>query len=289
MTQFRMLCFLVPVIALALVAAALFARSIPHIETEAWPVENIYQGKTIVTGQRDETRIPGFKRALVDALKKASGDPAISEDEVLAAIGSSVQTYVMSYSEHDRMADIPIHDEQGTRDRPFDLAVDFHREKIDGLLKTLGRSPWADARPETLVLLVVHFDANSYVLTSDEDLGIDQRDALIATAWQAGLPISLPTAAGVGRAGLTPDALFPATAQYVEVLRRRLGIGHLMVGSIVWKSGMRGWKAVWDFDAGGQIHHWQIQDVNFDDAFRSAMRGAAQILSGHGEPQDGLT
>ena len=52
---------------------------------------------------------------------------------------------------------------------------------------------------------------------------------------------------------------------------------------------MPGWKAVWDFDAKGQIHHWQIQNVNFDDAFRSAMRGAAQILSGHGEPKDGLT
>jgi hypothetical protein len=284
-----MLSFIVPVIVAAITVAALFIESRPRIETEAWPLQNIYQGKTIVTGQREETRIPGFKRALVDALKKASGDPAISEDEVLAAIGSDVQTYVESYSEQDRMADIPIHDEQGTRDRPFDLAVDFHPEKVDTLLKTLGRRSWIDARPETLILLVVHFDANSYVLTSDEDQGIDQRDAMVATAWQAGLFLALPTAEGVDRAGLTPDGLFPTTAKYVEKLRQRLGVGHLMVGSIVWKSGMPGWKAVWDFDAKGQIHHWQIQNVNFDDAFRSAMRGAAQILSGHGEPKDGLT
>ena len=34
------------------------------------------------------------------------------------------------------------------------------------------------------------------------------------------------------------------------------------------------------------LHDWQIQNVNFDAAFRSAMRGAAQVLSGHGEPED---
>jgi uncharacterized protein len=260
----------------------------PALETQSWPIENIYQGKTIVTGQRDETRIPGFKLALVDALKKVTGDPAINSEEVLAAVGSDVRDYVKAYSEHDRMADIPIHDEQGTRDRPFDLVVDFHKERIDELLKVLKREPWLGVRSQVLVLLVVHFDSNSYILTSDDDLGTDQRSAMVATAWQAGLPIALPTAESVAKMGRMPDSLFPATAENVEKLRQRLSVGHLMVGSIVWASGMQGWKADWNFDAEGKNHHWQIQDVNFDDAFRSAMRGSAQILSGHGEPRDGL-
>ena len=289
MNRSWLLAFMALVIVLAIAATALVLKSSARLESQSWPIESNYQGKTIVTGQRDETRIPGFKRALVDALKKVSGDPAITPEEVRAAIGNDVQAYVKSYSEQDRMADIPIHDEQGTRDRPFDLTVDFHPEKIDSLLKTLGRQAWQDARPQTLVLLVVHFDSNSYVLTSDEDQGIDQRDALVATAWQAGLPIALPMAGSFGKAGLTPDSLFPTTAESVENLRLRLGVDHLMAGSIVWKSGMQGWKAEWNFDVKGQNHHWQIQDVNFDDAFRSAMRGGTQILSGHGEPRDGLS
>ena len=271
----------------AAAAAMLFMLQSPALETQSWPIENIYQAKTIVTGQRDETRIPGFRLALVDALKKVSGDPAINSEEVLAGVGGDVRDYVKTYTEHDRMADIPIHDEQGTRDRPFDLVVDFQKDKIDSLLKTLKREPWLATRPQALVLLVVHFDSNSYILTSDDDLGMDQRDAMAATAWQAGLPIALPMAESIAKAGLTPDGLFPTTTENVEKLRNRLGVDHLMVGSIVWKSGMQGWKADWNFNVEGQNHHWQIQDVNFDDAFRSAMRGATQILSGHGEPKDG--
>ncbi len=34
----------------------------------------------------------------------------------------------------------------------------------------------------------------------------------------------------------------------------------------------------------GGAHRWTVNNVNFDEAFRSAMRGLAQILSGHGEP-----
>lgn len=276
-----------PMLVVAGAAAMLFMLQSPALETQSWPIENIYQAKTIVTGQRDETRIPGFKLAIVDALKKVSADPTINSEEVITAVGSGIQDYVKAYSEHDRMADIPIHDEQGTRDRPFDLVVDFHKDKMDSLLKTLKREPWLATRPEVLVLLVVHFDSNSYILTSDDDLGVDQRDAMVATAWQAGLPIALPTAESIAKAGLAPDSLFHTTAEKIEKLRQRLGTGHLIVGSIDWKSGMQGWKAGWNFNAEGQNHHWQIQDVNFDDAFRSAMRGATQILSGHGEPKDG--
>jgi uncharacterized protein len=45
-----------------------------------------------------------------------------------------------------------------------------------------------------------------------------------------------------------------------------------------------GWGAdrrpAWQSD-----HRWQIRGVTFDAAFRNAMEGSAQILSGHGEPK----
>ncbi len=261
------------------VAGALWLNRPSQLETEDWPVENIYMGKTIVTGQRDETRIPGFKLALADVLKKVSGDSAISVDDV-----PDIQAYVKNFSEHDRMADIPIHDEQGTRDRPFELTVEFERAKVDALLSTSNHQPWGGERPRVVVLLVVKFDSHSYILTADDDQGMDQRDALVATAWQAGVPIALPQGESVSNTKLTPGQLLSGTA---EALAQRFAVPRVLLGNIAWKSGMKGWEAHWEFNDGQTSHNWQIQDVNFDDAFRSAMRGTAQILSGHGEPGDG--
>ncbi|TIT43144.1 MAG: DUF2066 domain-containing protein, partial [Mesorhizobium sp.] len=34
----------------------------------------------------------------------------------------------------------------------------------------------------------------------------------------------------------------------------------------------------------GKTYSWQVRGVSFDEAFRVAMRGAAQILSGNGQP-----
>ena len=69
----------------------------------------MYLARTIVTGQRDETRLPGFGRCLVDVLKKVSGDPDITSEEVATAAGPALD-YVKGFSERDRMEGIPIHD-----------------------------------------------------------------------------------------------------------------------------------------------------------------------------------
>jgi hypothetical protein len=248
------------------------------------PPRDLYTARSIVTGQRDETRIPGFERALMDALRKVSGDPEISEDDVHAALAGNITDYVKGYSERDRMEGIPIHDEQGTRDRPFDLTVDFRSEKIDALLKGLGRTAWTGYRPRTLVLLAVNTDAMSYILTSDEDRGIDQRDSLTSAAWQSGIPLLLPAAENLATMELHPATLASANQETINELKRKTNADTVMLGSITWKSGMTGWNGEWNFTDTGRVHHWTIKDVNFDEAFRSAIRGEAQILSGHGEP-----
>jgi uncharacterized protein len=220
----------------------------------------------------------------VDALKKVSGDPDISEDEVRAALAGNIADYVKGYTERDRMEGIPIHDEQGTRDRPFDLTVEFYPGKIDALLKMLGAKPWTGYRPRTLVLLAVHTDAMSYILTSDEDHGIDQRDSLTSAAWQAGIPLLLPSGENLGKAKLEPAGLFAASQQTLEELKWNSKGDTVLMGSITWKSGMAGWHGEWSFTDANIVHRWTLKDVNFDEAFRSAMRGEAQILSGRGEP-----
>ena len=245
---------------------------------------DLYQAKTIVTGQRDETRIPGFARCLEDVLKKVSGDPSITDDQVVASVAGLAKDYVEEFHERDRMEGIPVHDEQGTRDRPFDLTVAFYPRKIDALLEALGRKPWLSRRPAIVVLLRVSNGSNAYILTSDEDMGFDQRESFMSAAWQAGMPIILPMSEVLDKSGLTVEGLPTASFEDLEKFANANRGDLALVGNIVWNSGMFGWKADWHLHVKGGTHDWEIQDVNFDDAFRSAMRGAAQILSGHGEP-----
>jgi uncharacterized protein len=55
-------------------------------------------------------------------------------------------------------------------------------------------------------------------------------------------------------------------------------------GSMLWSEEALGWIADWRLDAQGKSYRWQIRGVSFDDAFRNAMAGTVQILSGHGPP-----
>ncbi|MGB9142564.1 MAG: DUF2066 domain-containing protein, partial [Aestuariivirga sp.] len=240
---------------LGLFAAALLATGITsyflampfELKRFLEPHANLYVSRSIVTGQRDETRIPGFGRALVDAVRKVVGDPNISEGDVHAALSGIVADYVKGYTEHDRMADIPIHDEQGPRDRPFDLTVEFHQEKIDALLKKLGKTAWTGYRPHTLVFLAVNTDVMSYILTSDQDKGIDQRDSLASAAWQAGIPLVLPRDEMLKAVKLEPANLSSASQQTLEKLKYDSDADVVIMGSITWKSGMAGWQAEWSF------------------------------------------
>ena len=247
---------------------------------------NIYQTRAIVTGEREETRLPVLGQCLKDVLKKVSGDPVIDRDPRVEAFASQAQAYIKSFSYRDRMEGIPIHDEQGTRDRPYDLTVDFHPEKIDELLRALGQKPWTARRPTIVVLLAVKYEARSYLLTGDADEGFDQRESFMSAAWLTGMPMMLPSTAAFNEAGMTAEKLPTADPRELARIARASGGGTVLVGSIAWNKGMLGWKGDWQLYSDDGLHHWQIRNVNFDAAFRSAMRGAAQVLSGNGEPQD---
>lgn len=247
---------------------------------------NLYQAKAIVTGEREETRLPALGQCLKDALKKVSGDPNIDRDSRVEGFAKQAQTYVKGFSYRDRMEGIPIHDEQGTRDRPYDLTVDFHPEKIDEILLALGQKPWAVRRPTIVVILAVRYEARSYLLTGDADEGIDQRESFMSAAWLTGMPMVLPSSATLNEAGMTAEKLPTATPEDLARIARASGGGIVLVGSIAWNKGMLGWKGDWQLQSTDGPHHWQIRNVNFDAAFRSAMWGAAQVLSGHGEPED---
>jgi hypothetical protein len=245
----------------------------------------LYQAKTRVTGQTVEGRGPAVARCLADVLVKVSGDARLHDDPRVAVMGRKAgAVLVKDFRYRDLMAGLPTNDEQGTRDRPYELTVDFDPAGIDAALRTLGRKPWTAARPRLVVLLSVRQGALSYMLDGDGTRGSVMRGALAEAAERVGLPALLPAEAMLAAAGLKA-ATWPPADRAVDAAVRSAGGYLALAGRLVWSEKALGWVAEWQLSAEGRTHRWQVRGVSFDDAFRNAMRGAAQILSGHGAPR----
>lgn len=137
----------------------------------------LYQAQTIVTGQGEANRSIGFASCLEDVLIKVSGALQLAGDPRLAAYKARAADVVTSYSYHDQMSGLPKGDEQGTRDRPYDLTTDFDARKIDGILAALGLKPWLSHRPVLAVFVEMEQGARRYVVTSDARQSDLQRDS----------------------------------------------------------------------------------------------------------------
>ena len=252
--------------------------------TGASEAENLYRAQAIVTGQGEESRDAGFAKALEDVLVKVSGDPRLIGEPGVAAMAEKADAFVDGFHYRDRMAGIPVHDEQGTRDRPYDLVVDFNPAKIDAALRSLGRAPWTAARPRLVVLLGVRIGTAQYVLASDGDRGRDQRDALAMEANRFGMPVALPSEAALDESGLTAATLSKADPSRLDAVAETVGGDLALVGSLTWSDEALGWTSDWSLMANGRNHRWRHLGGSFDQAFRKAMGGAAQVLSGNGRP-----
>ena len=110
-------------------------------------IGDLYQAQAIVTGQGEVDRRRGFSLCFLEVMVKVSGDPRLFGDRRVAIMAARAGTFVDTFRYRDRMAHKPINDEQGTRDRPHDLTVDFDTAKIDAALQSLGRKPWTGERP----------------------------------------------------------------------------------------------------------------------------------------------
>lgn len=267
--------------------AAVFARLVLvgfASGTSGAGADELYQTRTIVTGQGAENRAGGFATALEAALVKVSGDPRLIGDPRVEAIAREAGSFVEAFRYRDRLAGIPVHDEQGTRDRPYDLTVSFHPESIDATLQSLGRRRWPAPRPRVAVFLRIDNGTTRYLLASDGVRGRDQRESLAMAAEQLGIPLTVPSTAALAELGLSLEVA-AADAGSLAAAARKLGASVALAGNLAWSPAALGWTADWRLASGDQPAGWQIGGVNFDEAFRNAMRGAAQTLSGNGKPR----
>jgi uncharacterized protein len=245
---------------------------------------DIYTTRAVVTGKDERNRPLGFKLCFEDVLVKASGDASILSDSRFETLAASAGQYVSTYSYRDRLEGKPVHDEQGTYDRPFFITCHFDPQKIDSVLKTLGRNPWLGHRPRIAMLVVVHGRANSGILSSDGDFDANMREALANAARRYGLPVGLPSVATLQSNQISIDTA--AIAPRDRLLKvAKLSDGELpIIGDLQWSDAALGWVATWGLEASGRRYRWSVSGVNYDEAFRNAVRGAAQALSGNGEP-----
>ena len=238
----------------------LLTGSVAH----AQPV--IYRAQSYTTGTDDRDRAAALARCVRDVLVQVSGDPALLNDSRVADLTAEPETLVADYVYLDRMTDVPHHDEQGSRDRPYDLIVRFDPPRIDAILARLGEKPWpVRDRPTVDVRIMLIQGADNGLLTADGVFDERQRRALLAAADKYGLHVVLPS--GQGRAS-------PVGAGAVQLR-----------GTLAWKPEAFGWAGEWRLASHGKERAWSIEGVSYDEAFRSALRGALQILSDHGEPR----
>jgi len=244
----------------------------------------LYQGRAIVTGTGEENRSAGFAAALLDVLAKVSGDARVIGDPRVAGLANDAAPLVASFAYRDRMENIPVHDEQGSRDRPHHLTVTFDRVKIDAALRSLGREPWTAPRPTIVLFLRVADSARDFMLAADGRFGIDMREALDNASSLVGLSTRLPRSAQLSTARQSAEGMADADASVLDAVAKAANDDQALSGSLVWSDEALGWVAKWRFDFEGRTYRWEIRGVSFDAAFRNALRGAAQVLSGNGAP-----
>jgi len=234
----------------------------------------LYEASTITTGMDMRSRPEGLATCLAQVLAKVSGNPALLHDPRVAALGPAAPGLLAGLAYLDRMSDEPKHDEQGSRDRPYDLLARFDPAGIDAVLVGLGETPWLTTpsfasppfanrgRPTVLAdIAITPRTGPAMPLRADTDADERHRAALLAAADRFGIPLLLRPVDG-------PPPL--ATT--------------ILHGSMTWQDAAAGWVAAWTLTWQGREHAWGIGGVGFDEAYRNAIAGTAAALSGHSPP-----
>src|SRR5258708_7645980 len=252
--------------------------------TMAAAADDLYRAQAVVTGQGEANRIIGFASCLEDVLIKVSGALKLAGDPRLAAYKSRAGDFVRAHSYHDQMSGTPTRDEQGTRDRPYDLIVDFDEKKIDDLLKAIGITPWLSHRPVLSVFVEMEQGPRKYMVTADAERSAAPRDSLLAAAAKRGMTMALPSVAALAKSSINGVELTAVPPSTWASRAAEQGGEVALLGRLVWDDHELGWATDWQMEWQGRPHRWPPRGVTFDEAFRRAPGRGARILSHHRGP-----
>ncbi len=264
------------IIAAAIAAIFLVAVRVPSSPAQDAP--DLYQATAIVTGTDMRSRPTGFAQCLRDVLVKISGEPRLIKDARVAELGRRAEAFVVSFGYVDVMAGIPIHDDQGTYDRPHYLTVKFDPARIDAALAELGEKPWRGERPVVVPMLSMRRSGPPFLLSAELPAGADERASFAERAQEFGLTARIPSESELTAWGAAPGQIPPppAAAGPREVV---------VSGTLEFKESVPGWEGSWRMRQNGRDYVWGISGVNYDEAFRDIIRGVLRVASGHDGPK----
>ena len=244
-------------------------------------IDPLYRADAIVTGTDMRQRPWGFAQTLREVLVKSSGDPRLKDDPRIAQLTEHADRFVACFDYADMMSGVPLHDDQGTYDRPHKLTVYFIPAEIDALLAQFGDKPWRGARPIVVPVLLVHSrKPPPYVLSAEIPAGEEQRGSFAAAAGQFGMEVRIPSEAELLAWGASLDH-FPSEPPPASAGKA------IVVGTLDWSETLPGWIGKWQMRWRGTDYQWGISGVNYDAAFRNIVRGVVLTASGAGPPDQG--
>lgn len=274
---------------LSLSIVVAIAAAIASAETADFG-DRLYKAEIIVTGTGEAERARGFREGLREVFVKLTGDTMLAEDRRLDAILNDAGNYIQSFTYEDRMKNLPIRDEQGTRDRPHFLRITADPDKIKAALNGLGLQIWRERPPIDVLLTVTDFkrkfllaEETSPVSPSETLLGLplaiahfdgyEQREVLKSIAIRRGLVLRLPDAALCPRSEESNPllCLFPKQVASQPAARFR---GDLMVlPSGYWQLSARSWGYTRGaaYSDASSCFTFEIAEVSFDTALRSSL------------------
>jgi uncharacterized protein len=268
-----------------MIRISILAVLISCIATMAAAADDLYSAQTVVTGQGEPNRTMGFAACLEDVLIKVSGAAKLAGDPRLFAYQSRAKDFVKAHRYHDQMSGTPIRDEQGTRDRPYDLIVEFDEKKIDDLLEILGMKPWRSHRPALVAFVEMEQGARRYIVMADGGLSAAApRESLLAASAKRGLTVVLPDVAALAKSGIDGGELAKVPPSALAARAAEMGGEVALVGRLKWDDSDLKWVSQWQMERQDGTHRWQVRSRTFDEVFRRAIGAAAQILSGNGDP-----
>lgn len=233
--------------------------------------DDLYKAETIVTGTQEPERLRGFAVGAEEVLIKLTGRADWAKGDRAKKVIAQAPDMITDYSYEDRMKDIPVHDEQGTRDRPHFLRMTFDKAKFNAALSEARLERWIAKRPLVAVWLVVREAKKKYILGRDGDDGYLQREVFKEASVKRGIPIILPEAVQEN-----------VTIQNIEksnwsVLRRAsadLGAKTVLYGVLDF-DGDTAWDVRWTLAGHGAYAKWREKGVTFDRALKGALERTA--------------
>jgi hypothetical protein len=237
----------------------------------AAPGPDLYGAKILVTGTGEPERTRGLRDGLAQVVVKLTGDAGLAGDPRLEGILRDPHRWVERFDYEDRLKDIPIHDEQGSRDRPYFLHMRFDPARLDPEMRRLGLPKWEN-RPAITVLLGVRTKVGAYVLAPSGPQGYGERAALLGAADRRGLVVTLPD---------TSDLSFEeiAAGDLLAFERTTDAESAALSGTLtIAESGY--WDIAWRLAYRGRAQSWSETGVTFDVAFLNGLDRATLLLGG---------